>query len=134
MKLIRSISIISVIKSCSPPKNLSATAAAVKLEMAIGVTAFIEKCLSKASWAKIKPAIGALNPADIAAAVPQPMKTSVLNMFFVKNLILVPKVAPKCTSGPYWPTDAPPPALIKAAKVEKYPVLMSISLSVLCAP
>ena len=46
MKLIRSISIISVIKTCSPPKNLSATAAAVKLEMAIGVTAFIEKCLS----------------------------------------------------------------------------------------
>ena len=49
MKFIRSISIISVIKTCSPPKNLSATAAAVKLEMAIGVTAFIEKCLSKAS-------------------------------------------------------------------------------------
>ena len=101
MKLIRSISITSVTKTCSPPKNLSATAAAVKLEIAIGVTALIEKCLSRASWAKIKPAIGALKPAEIAAAVPHPIKTSVLKIFFVKSLILVPNVAPKCTSGPY---------------------------------
>ena len=84
MKFIRSILIISVTKTCSPPKNLSATAAAVKLEIAIGVTAFIEKCLNRASWAKIKPAIGALKPAEIAAAAPHPIKTSVLKIFFVK--------------------------------------------------
>ena len=27
-------------------------------------------------------------------------------------------VAPKCTSGLYWPTDPPPLAAMKAAKVE----------------
>ena len=42
-------------------------------------------------------------------------------------------VAPKWTNGPYCPTDAPPPAEIRAARVEPKPALMSSSLSVRCA-
>ena len=38
----------------------------------MGAIARIEKCRRMASWAKITPAIGALKPAEIAAATPQP--------------------------------------------------------------
>ena len=42
-------------------------------------------------------------------------------------------VPPKCTKGPYCPTDAPPLADTKAEKVDKNPVLGSRSCDGLCA-
>ena len=39
--------------------------------------ALVEKCRRIASWAKMMPAMGALKPAEIAAATPQPIKISV---------------------------------------------------------
>ena len=49
----------------------------VMLEIAIGVSALNEKCRNTASCAKTIPAMGAWNPAAIAAATPQPINTSV---------------------------------------------------------
>ena len=40
----------------------------------IGATAFKEKCLTITSWAKTKPANGAPNPEDTAAAAPEANK------------------------------------------------------------
>ena len=71
------------------------------LAITIGVIALNEKCRKIASCAKITPTIGALNPAEIAAATPQPINTSVENLFPVICLSILPKVAPKCTKGPY---------------------------------
>ena len=42
-------------------------------------------------------------------------------------------VPPRCTKGPYCPTDAPPLADTKAEKVDKNPVLESRSCDGLCA-
>ena len=42
-------------------------------------------------------------------------------------------VAPKCTNGPYWPTDAPPLAEINAENVERNPVFTSNSVDGLWA-
>ena len=42
-------------------------------------------------------------------------------------------VPPRCTKGPYCPTDAPPLADTKAEKVDKNPVLGSSSCDGLCA-
>ena len=42
-------------------------------------------------------------------------------------------VPPRCTKGPYCPTDAPPLADTKAEKVDKNPVLGSRSCDGLCA-
>ena len=59
------------------PKKILLIPAAVILVIATGATARKEKCLKIVSHAKIVPAIGALNPAAIAPATPQPMNTSV---------------------------------------------------------
>ena len=90
-----------------------------------------KKWRNMASWAKIIPANGALKPADIAAATPPPRIISVLIRSLRIALIHEPKVAPKCTNGPYCPTDAPPAAERNAARVLATPVLISSSLSTL---
>ena len=95
---------------------------------AMGAIALKEKCLKIASWAKIIPPIGELKPAEMAAATPQPMNTSFDNRPFILLLIKFPIVPPRCTKGPYWPTDAPPLAEIKAENVERNPVFMSNSV------
>ena len=100
------------------------------LATAIGAMARIEKCRNMASCANTTPAIGALKPAAIAPATPHPMNTSVVSMPPVSARNALPMVAPKWTSGPYWPTDAPPPAEISAANVEPNPERISSSLSV----
>jgi hypothetical protein len=63
--------------------------------IAIGAKALKAKCLKIASCAKIIPANGAPKPADIAAAIPAPMKTSVekFSEIFVFNH--EPMVAPR---------------------------------------
>ena len=77
------------------------TKEAVIEEIAIAPPALREKCLSTASWAKTSPAIGALKPAEIAAATPQPINIPGGNLFDVKFSKNVATVAPKCTKGPY---------------------------------
>ena len=91
------------------------------------VAGFLEAC------ANTTPAMGALNPAAIAPATPQPINTSVVRTPPVACRRKLPIVAPKCTSGPYCPTDAPPLAEMKAASVEPNPARTSSSLSVRCA-
>ena len=66
------------------PKNILLIPAAVILVMATGATALSEKWRSIVSQAKIVPAIGALNPAEIAPATPQPINTSALILPLVK--------------------------------------------------
>ena len=53
----------------------------------IAAKAFIEKCLKTTSWAKIIPAIGDPNPAEIAAATPLPIIIS-CGIFGIKGLLL----------------------------------------------
>ena len=66
------------------------------------------------------PAIGALKPAEIAAATPQPINTSLLKLSFAKKLEnMTPIVPPRCTIGPYWPREAPPARDMNDAKTEK---------------
>ena len=68
------------------------TVDAVIEDIAIAPPALKEKCLKIASCAKTKPAIGALKPADIAAATPQPINIpggSLLDVKFSKKTILV---------------------------------------------
>ena len=77
------------------------TVDAVIEDIAIAPPALKEKCLKIASCAKTKPAIGALKPADIAAATPQPIKIPGGSLFDVKLSKNVATVAPKCTRGPY---------------------------------
>ena len=86
-----------------------------------------EKCLNMASCAKIIPPIGELKPAEIAAATPHPINISFDKSPFILLLIKFPIVPPRCTKGPYWPTDAPPLAEMKAEKVERNPVFTSNS-------
>ncbi len=109
------------------------TVDAVIEDIAIAPPALNEKCLSIASWAKTNPAIGALNPAEIAAATPHPIKIPGGSLLEVKFSKKVATVAPKWTSGPYWPTEAPPLADINAAKVDPKPFLTSKELFVWCA-
>ncbi len=68
---------------------------------AIGAMALNEKCLRIASWAKIMPPMGELNPAEMAAATPHPMNVSFVKRLDERKLIRLPIVPPKCTSGPY---------------------------------
>ena len=77
------------------------TVEAVIEDIAIAPPALKEKCLKIASCAKTKPAIGALKPADIAAATPQPINIPGGSLFEVKLSKNVAIVAPKCTRGPY---------------------------------
>ena len=63
--------------SGSLPKIATENQTDVMLEIAIGVSALKEKCRKTASCAKTIPAIGAWNPAAIAAATPHPINTSV---------------------------------------------------------
>ena len=79
------------------------------------------------------PASGALKPAEIAAATPQPIIISIVMRSLRVAFSNAPKVAPKCTSGPYCPTDAPPAAEKNAASVLAMPTFTSNSLSTLCA-
>ena len=106
---------------------------AVIEEIAIAPPALKEKCLSTASWANTSPAIGALKPAEIAAATPQPINIPGGNLFDVKFSKNVATVAPKCTKGPYWPTEAPPLAETNAVSVDPNPRLTSIELLDWCA-
>ena len=79
------------------------------------------------------PAKGALNPAEIAAATPHPIKISgfILNLkYFLMNR---PIVEPKWTRGPYCPTDPPPLITINAARVDPKPFLVSDAAFSLCA-
>ena len=68
---------------------------AVIEEIAIAPPALREKCLRTASCAKTSPAIGALKPAEIAAATPHPIKMPGGNLFEVKFSKKVATVAPK---------------------------------------
>ena len=52
--------------------------------IATGATALSEKWRSMVSQAKIVPAMGALNPAEIAPATPQPINTSALILPLVR--------------------------------------------------
>ena len=61
----------------------------------MGAIALKEKCLRIASCAKIIPPIGELNPAEIAAATPQPIKTSLVSVFWVYLFISEPIVPPR---------------------------------------
>ena len=90
-------------------------------ETIIGARALTEKWRSIASQAKTTPAIGATNPADIAAAAPQATYTSGFNFVGSTDLTSAPTEEPKWSTGPYWPTDAPPLAEINAAVVDKNP-------------
>ena len=65
------------------------------LATAIGATALSEKCLKIASCAKITPAIGAPNPAEIAPATPHPIKMSRFIEPPPNFLMALPIVAPK---------------------------------------
>lgn len=53
---------------------------------AIGAKALVEKWRNIASWAKTIPANGALKPAEIAAATPPPIMTSVVIRSFKRLL------------------------------------------------
>ena len=86
-----------------------------------------------ASWANIMPAIGAPKPADMAAATPHPITTSVPILILKNRFNAVLAVAPKCTNGPYWPTDALPDAEINAARVDANPVFVSNPSASWCA-
>ena len=108
------------------------TVDAVIEDITIAPPALKEKCLKIASCAKTKPAIGALKPADIAAATPQPINIPGGSLFDVKLSKNVATVAPKCTRGPYWPTEAPPLAEINAVKVDPNPFFTSIELFIWC--
>ena len=123
----------SIENSGSTSKILSVNQTALMLAIAIGAMALMEKCLRMASCAKISPAMGALKPAAIAPATPHPMNTSVVSTPPVICRRKLPIVAPKCTSGPYCPTDAPPLAEMKAASVDPKPARTSSSLSARCA-
>ena len=72
------------------------------------------------------PAIGALKTDDIAAATPAPIIISCgilgINFLLLRN---VAQVAPKCTNGPYIPTEAPPLIEKKQAIVERKPAFIS---------
>ena len=83
------------------PKKYSPNALALNDEIDIGAMALREKCLRMASCAKSIPASGALKPAAIAAATPQPINMSGLILRLKKFLMNRPIVDPKCTSGPY---------------------------------
>ena len=120
-------------KIWAEPKKASLNHTDDTLAIAIGAIARMEKCRRTASCAKTIPAIGALKPAAIAPATPQPMNISVLSTPPVVCRKKLPIVAPKWTSGPYWPTDAPPLAEMKAASVDPKPDLTSSSLSLRCA-
>ena len=61
----------------------------------MGAIALKEKCLNIASCAKIIPPIGELNPAEIAAATPQPIKVSLESQPGVNLFIKLPMVPPK---------------------------------------
>ena len=63
-----------------------------------------------------------VEPRRDGAATPQPIKTSVVRTPPVTCRRKLPIVAPKCTSGPYCPTEAPPLAEMKAASVEPNPI------------
>jgi len=95
-------------------------------EIAKAATAFIEKCLKTVSWANIIPAIGAPKPAEIAAATPLPIIIS-CGILGIKDCFLINEdtVAPKCTKGPYIPTDAPPLIDMNDANVEPNPPFKS---------
>ena len=103
-------------------------------EMARAATAFIEKCLKTVSWANIIPAKGAPNPADIAAATPLPIIISwgIFGINFCR-LINEDTVAPKCTRGPYIPTEAPPLIDINEANVDPKPPFKSKIPALWCA-
>ena len=73
------------------------------------------------------PPIGELKPAEIAAATPHPINISFDKSPPIFLLIKFPIVPPRCTKGPYWPTDAPPLAEINAENVERSPVFTSNS-------
>ncbi len=100
---------------------------------AIGANALTDMWRNIASCANKIPANGALNPAEIAAATPPPKTISVEILSLKRDFIKAPRVAPKCTKGPYCPTDAPPAAEINATIVLDIPVFTSNSLSTRCA-
>ena len=76
--LIRSSCVVERSNKGAEPKNLSENQDEEMLATAIGAMARSEKWRRTASWANTTPAIGALKPAAIAPATPQPMKTSVV--------------------------------------------------------
>ena len=85
-----------------------------------------------ASQAKITPAMGAPNPADIAAAAPQATYTSGFSFVGSTVRMSAPTEEPKWSTGPYCPTDAPPLAEINAAVVDKNPSLTGKGVEARC--
>ena len=77
--------------------------------------------------------MGAPKPDEIAPATPHPMNISAVIGVMNFSLSHEPIVAPKCTIGPYCPTEAPPAAEKNAAKVLSKPALTFSSLSSRCA-
>ena len=61
----------------------------------MGAIALNEKCLRIASCANMMPPIGELKPAEIAAATPQPINTSLVSIVCVYLLISDPIVPPR---------------------------------------
>ena len=45
--------------------------------------------------------MGELNPAEIAAATPHPIRVSFVKTLEERRFIRLPIVPPRCTSGPY---------------------------------
>ena len=76
-------------------KKRRVLAEAITEETIIGARALTEKWRSIASQAKTTPAIGAPNPADIAAAAPQATYTSGFNFVGSTDLTSAPTEEPK---------------------------------------
>ena len=73
-----------------------------RLDTEINASALEEKCLNTASCANTIPAIGELNPAEIAAATPQPIRISLPRFKPLSQLDKKhPNEPPMCTIGPY---------------------------------
>ncbi len=83
------------------------------------------------SCAKMIPAMGALNAVEITAATPQPTPTVAIHRLSrLKRATREPSVAPRCASGPYWPTDAPAPSDTMLATADRNPVRTGIRPSI----
>ena len=71
--------------------------------------------------------MGALNAVEITAATPQPTPTVAIHRLSrPKRATREPSVAPRCASGPYWPTDAPAPSDTMLATEDRKPVRTGI--------
>ena len=116
----------------SPLEKITCKCELTTLLIAIGAMALKKKCLNIASCANIIPPIGELKPAEIAAATPHP-KMSFDNSLGTFLFMRFPIVPPRCTNGPYCPTDAPPLAEMKAKMLIKTSFSIQFISRTVCA-